>query len=126
MRKADGTLGNGAKNSTFTTFSILNDPLHTQPYAHLYYQQTTRDRAAVHTRTHTLPHGGQYDLVEQVVVELLGHFEAGPLHSHRGGQTQDNAQAAQHAEHRQVPGVTEDTTLQRRIRLFNTRLQPLV
>lgn len=50
-----------------------------------------------------VPHGGQDDLVEQVVVELLGHFEAGPLHGHGGDQTQDDAQAAQHAEHRQIP-----------------------
>lgn len=70
-----------------------------------------------HTHKHTLsvkPHGGQNDLVEQVVVELLSHFEAGPLHSYGGGQTQDDTQAAQHAEHRQIPRVTEDTALQRK------------
>lgn len=47
-------------------------------------------------------------------MELLGHFEAGPLHSHRGGQTQHDAQAAQYAEHRQIPRVTEATVLQQR------------
>ena len=62
-----------------------------------------------------VPHGGQYDLVEQVLVELLGHADAGPLHSHRGGQTEDDAQAAQHAEHRQIPRVTEAAVLQREI-----------
>lgn len=72
--------------------------------------------------THCIvPHGGQYDLVEQVVVELLGHFEAGPLHSHRGGQTQDDAQAAQYAEHRQIPRVTEATVLQHRERVIEDR-----
>lgn len=68
-----------------------------------------------HTHTHILgiiPHGGQDDLVEQVLVELFGHFQAGPLHSYRSGQTQDNAEAAEHAEHRQVPDVTEAAVLQ--------------
>lgn len=50
-------------------------------------------------RLSVVPHGGQDDLGEQVVVELLGHFEAGPLHSNGGRQTQDDAQAAQHTEH---------------------------
>lgn len=46
-------------------------------------------------------------------MELLGHFEAGPLHSNGGRQTQDDAQAAQHTEHRQIQGVTEAAILQR-------------
>lgn len=45
-------------------------------------------------------------------MQLLGHLEAGPLHSHRGGQAQHDAEAAQHAEDRQVPRVTEATGLQ--------------
>lgn len=67
--------------------------------------------------THTLngvPHGGQYDLVEQAVVELFSHFEAGPLHNNAGGQTQDDAEATEHAEHGQIPRVTETTLLQRK------------
>lgn len=67
------------------------------------------------THTHTgaglVPHGGQDDLVEQVLVELFGHFQAGPLHSDGGGQAQDDAEAAEHAEHRQVPDVTEAAVL---------------
>lgn len=76
----------------------------------------TRNEAALQV-THTrrrVPHGRQYDLVEQVVVQLLGHLEAGPLHSDRGGQTQDDAEAAQHAEHRQIPRVAEATVLQKK------------
>lgn len=68
-----------------------------------------------HRRTRApdlVPHGGQDDLVQQVLVQLFGHLQAGPLHSHGGGQTQDDAQAAEHAEHRQVPDVTEATVLQ--------------
>lgn len=75
-------------------------------------------------RTHAhavgvLPHGGQYDLVEQVVVELLGHFEARPLHGHRGGETEDDAKAAEHAKHRQIPRVAEATVLQHRDTFIN-------
>lgn len=66
-----------------------------------------------HTHTRRVPHGCQYDLVEQVVVQLLGHLEAGPLHGDRGGQTQDDAEAAQHAEYRQIPRVAEATVLPR-------------
>lgn len=45
-------------------------------------------------------------------MQLLGHLQAGPLHGHRGGQTQDDAEAAEDAEHRQVPGVAEAAVLQ--------------
>lgn len=48
-------------------------------------------------------------------MELLGHFEAGPLHSHGGGQAEDDAQAAEHAEHRQIPRVTEVAVLQHKL-----------
>lgn len=68
-----------------------------------------------HTHTRALgfvPHGGQDDLVQQVLVQLLGHLQAGPLHGHGGGQTQDDAEAAEHAEHRQVPDVAEAAVLQ--------------
>lgn len=88
----------------------------------------THNEAATATHTHTkrrVPHGCQYDLVEQVVVQLLGHLEAGPLHGDRGGQTQDDAEAAQHAEHCQIPRVAEATLLPRqreRGGVFNSSL----
>ncbi len=89
---------------------------HTHTHTHtvsLSLSHIMRQSCSTHTHMlSTVPHGGQYDLVEQVVVELLGYFEAGPLHSHGGGQTQDDAQAAQHAEHRQIPRVTEAAVLQ--------------
>lgn len=66
--------------------------------------------------TRALPHGGQYDLVEQVVVKLFSHFQARPLHGHGGGEAQDDAQAAQDAEHGQIPRVTEAAVLQHRHR----------
>lgn len=46
-------------------------------------------------------------------MKLFGHFESGPLHGHGGGQTQDDAEAAQHAEDGQIPRVTEAAGLQR-------------
>ena len=45
-------------------------------------------------------------------MEPFGHSEARPLHSHGGGEAEDDAQAAQHAEHREIPRVTESTVLQ--------------
>lgn len=62
----------------------------------------------------TSPHGGQDDLVEQAVVELLGRREARPLHGHGGGEAEDDAEAAEHAEDGQVPGVAEAAVLQTR------------
>lgn len=47
-------------------------------------------------------------------MQLLGHLEARPLHGDRGGQTQDDAEAAQHAEHRQIPRVAEATVLRKK------------
>lgn len=67
-----------------------------------------------HLPPSVVPHGRQYDLVQQVEVKLLGHLQACPLHSHGGGETKDDAQAAEHAEHGQIPRVAEATVLQHR------------
>lgn len=67
-----------------------------------------------------VPHGGKYDLVKEVVVQPLGHFQARPLHSHRGGKTEDDAKATEHAEHGQIPRVAEATVLQQRDTSINS------
>lgn len=114
MRKADGAQSNEAKN-LLTVFSLISSA-----NTHLSLPIFTHHNAPTHTHVHTdkhtnalsvAPHGGQDDLVEQVVVELFGHFVTGPLHSHGGGETEDDAQAAEHTEHRQIPGVAEATVL---------------
>lgn len=113
MRKADGAQSNEAKN-LLTVFSLQQTHIFLClcPFSHIIMHTHTH----VHTDKHTnalsvAPHGGQDDLVEQVVVELFGHFVTGPLHSHGGGETEDDAQAAEHTEHRQIPGVAEATVL---------------
>lgn len=94
-----------------TVFSLFNDL-----FEHTRYQRSTAVSVFTpHTCTRALgfvPHGGQDDLVQQVLVQLLGHLQASPLHGHGGGQTQDDAEAAEYAEHRQVPDVTEAAVLQ--------------
>lgn len=45
-------------------------------------------------------------------MELLGRLEARPLHGHGGGEAEDDAKAAEHAEDGQVPGVAEGAVLQ--------------
>lgn len=107
----------GRTKVLLTVFPHLNDLFQQtrsiSEHTHLFVSLTHHEAELQHTHTlSAAPHGGQDDLVEQIVVELLGHFEAGPLHSHGGGQTQDNAQATQHAEHQQIPRVTEATLLQ--------------
>lgn len=47
-------------------------------------------------------------------MELLGRREARPLHGHGGGEAEDDAEAAEHAEDGQVPGVAEAAVLQTR------------
>lgn len=47
-------------------------------------------------------------------MKRFSHFQARPFHGHRRGEAQDDAQAAQDAEHGQIPRVTEATVLQHR------------
>lgn len=115
MRKADGAQSNEAKN-LLTVFSLISSAnTHLSPSLLVFTHHKACTHACTCTQTNTqtsvAPHGGQDDLVEQVVVELFGHFVTGPLHSHGGGETEDDAQAAEHTEHRQIPGVAEATAL---------------
>lgn len=82
-------------------FNVLNDLFYhmLSEGTHLSLFLHVIRREATHTQN-GVPHGGQYDLVEQALVELFSHFEAGPLHNNGGGQTQDDTEATEHAEHR--------------------------
>lgn len=115
----------GRIKALLTVFPLFNDL-----FEHTHTLLEEHSWLCFHTVTHTcvrtralgmVPHGGQDDLVQQVLVQLLGHRQAGPLHGHRRGQTQDDAEAAEHAEHRQVPGVTEAAVLQPR----GSRITPI-
>lgn len=61
--------------------------------------------------TESLPHGCQDNDFQQVAMQLRGNAQSCPLNGNWGDQAEDDAQAAEDAEHWQVGWVSERARL---------------